>query len=61
MKSENKEKIGSIFAAVGITSEITCEKATELCETHQLDPFDMGKYCDTHQVKFKRCQFGCFK
>lgn len=61
MKSETKEKISSIFSAEGITSEIPCEQALELCKTHHIDPFDMGKYCDTHQIKMKHCLFGCFK
>ncbi|MDU9375607.1 hypothetical protein McpSp1_01840 [Methanocorpusculaceae archaeon Sp1] len=61
MKSETKEKIRSIFAEEGITSEITCEQASAICETYQIDPFHIGKYCDIEHIKFKHCKFGCFK
>lgn len=60
MKSETKEKIAPIFTSEDIISEITCGKAMKLCEAHNIDPFDLGKYCDMYQVKLKNCRIGCF-
>lgn len=47
--------------ASGITATITCQEAMALCRIYQFDLIAFREYCDTHGVKFKECQFGCFE
>jgi len=45
----------------GIKEAISCAQAMALCNKYQFSRVPFRKYCDTHNVKFSNCSFGCFK
>jgi hypothetical protein len=57
----DSEKIKAIFQTEGITSEIPCQKAFELSDKYSISKMDIAQYCNTHSIKIRACQLGCFK
>ncbi len=57
------EKIEKAFEEFGITNEIRCEQAFEICEKYGIEKFDIARYCNRHdpRIKIRGCQLGCFK
>ena len=51
------------FDEFGITTEIRCEQAFEICNKYNFDKFDIARYCNRHdpKIKIRACQLGCFK
>ncbi len=59
----DREKIEKAFEEYGITNEIRCEQAFEICEKYGIEKFDISRYCNRHdpRIKIRGCQLGCFK
>ncbi len=57
----DEEKIRSIFEREGIEKEITCPEAFAISEKYGVSKTDIARFCNTHGVKIRACQLGCFK
>lgn len=40
---------------------LTCSRALELAEEHDISPMEIGEICNLHGIKLRQCQLGCFK
>ena len=58
---EPEQMFKKALDASGITTEITCAEATAICKIYQFDKIAFREFCDSNGVKFKKCQFGCFR
>jgi hypothetical protein len=54
-------KIEKMFKEAGIEKEITCPQAFVLAEKHKIAKKDISEYCNSHKIKIRGCQLGCFK
>ena len=61
MDDEYKAALAAIFSEKGIDKVITCPQATEISKEYDIPMADIGKYCNTSQIKIRGCQLGCFK
>ncbi|MCX6694114.1 MAG: hypothetical protein NT074_06170 [Methanomicrobiales archaeon] len=57
----DEEKIRMLFAELGIVDTITCPQAFAVADKNDLSKVDIARYCNTHGVKIRGCQLGCFK
>jgi hypothetical protein len=59
----DNEKIKKAFEEFGITNEIQCAQAFEICEKFGLEKLDIARYCNRHdpRIKIRGCQLGCFR
>ena len=55
------DKIAKIFKDAGIDKEITCPQAFALAQKHKIPKMEISEYCNSHKVKIRGCQLGCFK
>ena len=55
------EKVAKIFKDVGIDKEITCPQAFAIAAKHKISKKAISEYCNSHGVKIRGCQLGCFK
>jgi hypothetical protein len=55
--------IEKAFLEYGITNEIKCEQAFEICEKYEIEKLDIARYCNRHdpRIKIRSCQLGCFR
>ena len=56
-----EDKISSAFEKEGIASEIKCPQAFSIAEKYDIKKGEIAAYCNTHGVKIRGCQLGCFK
>lgn len=59
----DREQIAKVFSEYGITNEIRCEQAFEICEKYGIQKLDIARYCNTSdpRIKIRGCQLGCFR
>ncbi len=57
----DEEKIRKAFEAEGIEKEIKCPEAFAISEKYKIAKKDIAGYCNSHGVKIRACQLGCFK
>ncbi|HNQ25890.1 MAG TPA: hypothetical protein PLU94_05030 [Methanoregulaceae archaeon] len=57
----DEEKIRSILEREGIDKEIKCPEAFAISEKYGISKTDIARFCNTHGVKIRACQLGCFK
>jgi len=56
-----------INAAVGRVREIdgikklTCAEAFELAQEFKVEIAEIGRICNQHNIKIRKCQLGCFR
>ncbi|KUG05761.1 hypothetical protein ASZ90_016801 [hydrocarbon metagenome] len=55
------EKIRAAFEKEGITTDIKCPEAFAIAEKYGVSKTEVARYCNTHGVKIRACQLGCFK
>jgi len=55
------KKVEKIFLEEGIDREITCPQAFHIAEKHKIAKNEISEYCNTHKIKIRACQLGCFK
>jgi hypothetical protein len=61
MDDEYKARLAGIFREKGIEKVMTCPQAMEISKEYDIPLADIGKYCNTSQVKIRGCQLGCFR
>lgn len=44
----------------GEKTYLSCYAAFQLAKEYDVKPADIGKLCNTENIKFKNCQLGCF-
>ncbi|HMK16518.1 MAG TPA: hypothetical protein VK450_06320 [Methanomicrobiales archaeon] len=52
--------IRKAFDESGVITELPCAKAFRISEKYGIPKMDIAKYCNTHKVKIRKCQLGCF-
>ena len=55
------EKLRAVFEKEGITTDIKCPEAFSIAEKYGISKTEIARYCNTHGVKIRACQLGCFK
>ena len=55
------DKIEQAFKAEGIERSITCPQAFAIAGKFQIHKKDIAEYCNSHGIKIRGCQLGCFK
>jgi len=55
------ELIREAFEKEGIDKDIKCPEAFAIAEKYGISKMDISRYCNTHGVKIRACQLGCFK
>jgi len=55
------DKIEQAFRSAGIDKSITCPEAFSIAAKFHIPKKDISEYCNTHNVKIRGCQLGCFK
>ena len=61
MFTMDAKKVEKIFLEEGIDREITCPQAFAIAEKHKIAKRDISEYCNSHHIKIRACQLGCFK
>jgi len=57
----NNETIAELFKEEGIDKEIKCPQAFAIAKKHKISKKVIGDYCNSHNIKIRACQLGCFK
>ncbi|MGA9087338.1 MAG: hypothetical protein ACLQMU_03895 [Methanoregula sp.] len=57
----DEKKIETVFAEEKIAKVITCPQAFAIAEKHGIPKAAISEYCNTHGIKIRACQLGCFK
>jgi hypothetical protein len=57
----NDETIAEIFKEEGIGSEIKCPQAFAIAKKHRISKKAIGDFCNSHNIKIRACQLGCFR
>jgi hypothetical protein len=57
----DEKEIEKIFVEEGIDREITCPRAFEIAAKHGIAKEEISRYCNTHRIKIRACQLGCFR
>ena len=39
---------------------LTCSEAFELANKYEIEIIEIGHICNTHNIKIRKCQLGCF-
>jgi hypothetical protein len=53
--------IEKAFAEERIAKTITCAQAFAIAEKYHIGKDEISGYCNTHGIKIRACQLGCFK
>jgi hypothetical protein len=56
----DENAIKKAFDEAGITKEIRCPQAFAIAEKYGIPKSDIGAYCNSHGIKIRGCQLGCF-
>lgn len=54
------DTIAQAFRDAGIATEITCPQAFAVAAKAKVSLKEIGEYCDSHKIKIRGCQLGCF-
>ena len=54
-------KIEKAFKEAGIEKVLTCPQAFAISEKHKIPKTEISEYCNSHAIKIRGCQLGCFK
>jgi hypothetical protein len=57
----DERKIEMAFAEEKIVKMVTCLQAFAVAEKHNISKTEISEYCNTHGIKIRACQLGCFK
>jgi hypothetical protein len=55
------KKVETVFLQEGIDREITCPQAFAIAEKHKITKQEITDFCNSHKIKIRACQLGCFK
>jgi hypothetical protein len=56
-----EDTISSAFQKEGIEKEIKCPQAFAVSKKYKIKKMDIAEYCNSHGIKIRGCQLGCFK
>ncbi len=56
-----EDKIRTVFQKEGIDKEIKCPQAFAVAKKYGITKMEIAEYCNTHGIKIRACQLGCFK
>jgi len=64
---DNKEELlNTIFKLTcdrqspGDKKKLTCAQAFELANKYKIEIIEIGRICNKHNIKIRKCQLGCF-
>ncbi|HVP96279.1 hypothetical protein [Methanoregula sp.] len=57
----DEKTIETAFAHEKIVKVIPCEQAFAVAEKYGIKKDELSAYCNTHGIKIRACQLGCFK
>jgi hypothetical protein len=57
----DRDKIEQAFRAEGIEKNVTCPQAFSIAERYGISKKEISEYCNSHVIKIRGCQLGCFK
>jgi hypothetical protein len=57
----NEQMIRSVVKDEGGEKETKCSEAFAIPQKYGISETDIAWYCNTHGVKIRACQLGCFK
>ena len=57
----DEKKIETVFAEEKIAKVITCPQAFAIAEKHGIPKAAISEDRNTHGIKIRACQLGCFK
>jgi hypothetical protein len=57
----DEKTIEKAFAEEKIAKAITCPQAFAMAEKYHIRKDEISAYCNTHGIKIRACQLGCFK
>jgi hypothetical protein len=57
----NEKDLAEIFKEAGIENEIKCPQAFAIAKKHKISKKAIGDYCNSHTIKIRACQLGCFR
>jgi hypothetical protein len=55
------DKIAQAFSSAGIDKTISCPEAFSLAQRYKISKKEISDYCNSHGIKIRGCQLGCFK
>ncbi|HUT39628.1 MAG TPA: hypothetical protein VMW77_10040 [Methanoregula sp.] len=55
------DKIAQAFKSAEIEKTITCPEAFSIAAKFGIPKKEISEYCNTHGIKIRGCQLGCFK
>jgi hypothetical protein len=55
------DNIVQAFSSAGIDKTITCPEAFSLAQRYTISKKEISDYCNSHGIKIRGCQLGCFK
>lgn len=61
MDKAYKKQIREALDAEHISTELTCPQAFIINEKYGISLEDLGHFCNSHQIKIRGCQMGCFR
>lgn len=56
----SEERIAQAINEAGIGKEITCPQAFAIAQKLKIPKKTIGEYCNSHAIKIRGCQLGCF-
>ena len=56
-----EKKVEAAFAEEKIGKVLTCGQAFTIAEKYGISKAEISAYCNTHGIKIRACQLGCFK
>ena len=54
------DKIAQAFSSAGIDKMISCPEAFSLAQRYKISKKEISDYCNSHGIKIRGCQLGCF-
>ncbi|MDP2797553.1 MAG: hypothetical protein Q8N94_08615 [Methanoregula sp.] len=55
------DKIAQAFSSAGIEKNITCLEAFSIAERYNISKKEICDYCNSHGIRIRGYQLGCFK
>jgi hypothetical protein len=57
----DEARIQNAFEETGIGQEIRCPQAFAISKKYHIPKSEIGEYCNSHGIKIRGCQLGCFR